>query len=504
MVQNIPFAITGGVNDVDSEELLDGEVRTSRNFLFESGESKTRPGLREEDASASATQVFYGKSERMWDGQAPLTVLLRANTGISRLENNNTVTNLSGAALSLENGGYARVAAVNGVILIASNTGGMIRWDPTGSTYTILDQYSKYRYLTSHLTRVIGAYYLDTSFTGYSRRVGWSHQGDETEWEPAADNSANFTLLNDIPDDITGIGVIKNVVVVYRRSGFHFAYPTGIANPTYRFEAYTRDGVGLYYPHTLAVEDNLSAFVGPDDVYIFDLRVLEPVGHKIRNTLFSHLLSGVTYAGFFSRYNYGVGGKEFRTRYNLFPMITPGNTTAIDTSEHPHFVYDLAERKWSIHTYGTATCAFNRVRTPVIENLVLYDGSGNLHSWDPTVACEQPATLRTGNALLGSLDEDIRLQRVLVRHRDLGTGVCRLTGYCSYERGENSSSNDFNVGGAAASGKWIRAWCTLDEDFVGQDFHFDLTVPAGVKFSTNRWLLRCSPNGQFRGDEYAF
>lgn len=506
-VEKFPLVILGGLNDADSEDVLQGEVRDSFNFLFQHGESINRPGLRAESANATRTGAFYAHSERMWNGSRAVTAVLGTAGSVNSLDASNQLTALTGAGTSFENAGYARIASVNGVILVASNTGGMIRWDPNGTSYTIMGADSKYRYLTSHLTRVIGAYYLDTGFAGYSRRVGWSHQGDETVWTPAASNSANYNILNDAPDDITGVGMIRNLVVVFRRTGFHFASPTGIASPTYRFESFSRDGVGCCYPHTLAVEDSMAIFVGPDDVYVFDGRTVEPIGYKIRRTLFKLLRQGAIYHGFFSRYSTPTSTSatgDLRMRYNLFPMITPAAPSAIDSSAYPHFVYDVLEGKWSkqFYNYNTVLTAFNHIRSQAEENLSIYTGNGSLYSWDPSVACETASTLRTGNVIIGEIDQDIRVQRVLVRHRDLSSSTPTLTAYSSIGRLVDSASNTFNAGGGDGAGRWIRAWCTLEK--TGQDFFFDLLVPAGVQFSTNRWLLKVSENADFRGDEYAY
>lgn len=480
MLQPAQFPIIGGVNLETSEDSLErGEVRNALNFLFQDGEAKTRPGV-DTLALGSAGVCVYGKSFRL--GETPKSVLVASTGKVWVLAADGSQTEITGAGTAFGTAYYHNAEAVNGVILVANTTGGILRWDPTGGTYTVQAS-AKYRYVTAHLSRAVAAYDI-TPGSENPRKVGWSIAGDETDWTGIGSGT---NILADAPDDITGLGTIRNVVVIARREGFHLAYPTGVTLPVYRFEGWSRKGVGCNYPSTFASEGDLVFCVGQDDVYTFDLTEMSPIGKDIRRELFKYLTAGVAYRGFTSRIS------KYEPRF-LYHLVGDGSRPDL-----PHFVYDPYEKKWSRHDYAERTLAgFNRVRTTADEAPALLTSGGNLLSWNSDLPCEEPASLITGNQIIGALEDDCAVKRALLRYRDWGVGAVQVAVRGTGGATTREESVVIGIGSEAASGEWRRKWANVMSG--GQDFQIRLTVPAGQKFSTNYVSLKATKLGEFRDD----
>lgn len=464
----------GGVNLTDSEDVLgEQEVRDSLNFLFERGTARTRPGLTTVTVSPTVGTIAFAKSLSL--GATPMTFLIVGNKLYKLV--NGTSTEITGAGITFGSSEYHNGTSVNGEILIANSTGGMVRWDPAGNTYTILNS-AKYRYVTGHFSRALGAY--DASATNGDKKVGWCATGDISDWVGVGSGS---NTLSDCPDDITGLGNINNVVVIPRRGGIHLAFPTGYGANPFRFEVWGRDGAGFPYPSTVAFNNNILYGVGRDDVYTFDLANLTPIGYKVRDELLQAIHAGVIYRGFVST----LSGHMSQGRYHLIP----------NSNQWPHYCYDIQERKWSKHMYSAViTGGFHFVPGYTTEGAAVF-GSDFVGKWDELVACETASQLRSRTFMLGDLMQDQRVIRGMVRYRDYGEATVGCQFGVTINRERRVESQELVVGSKEASGRWTRQWFNFRSE--GQDGEWTLDVPAGVPFATNLFGMKIIEGGEYRG-----
>lgn len=478
----VDLTFSGGLNLEDPEiKLKENEVRGASNFLFERGITIQRPGTLNFTLTGLAEAVRYGKS---FDFGAALQTVINTATKVYKLDNSLSPTELTGGdALSFEAAAYGSIDVVNGVVLFGGNSGGLVRWDPAGTTRTVLSQ-AKYRYVTSHLSRALGAYVLGgTNSLLDPRTIAWSKAGDETVWSGFG---AGYNVLAETPGEITGLANVRNIVVVARTDGLHLGHATGSSNPAFNWEGHNRNSIGCLYPATFAESDEAVYFVGRDDVHSFNLVSISDIGRQIRSELLPLLRAGTVYRGFVTR---GIGSIA-RNHYHLVPISSP---------DYPHYIYDLEESSWSRHFYGrTHTAAWYMLRSSTGSGPVLLDNSiapiGYL--WSDTVGCERGAELRSRLVQVGEPDMDYQVERALLRYKSFNGEVIAaqmaLRASQSSEPIESVDTRD--LGGDQ---RWRQAWFGVRA--VGQDFEVQITAPSGGRFAFDRVRLKLAEAGELRG-----
>lgn len=490
MYNNLPpIPVSKGINAGMSEDQLQpGEVADAVNFFFSKGEAKTRPGRLNITVTGSPNvNSIYAKT--LWrESGLPLTAVM-ATGKLYSLNDASNLDEITGAGITYGDPHLHNADMVNGVVLVGNHPAGILRWDPTTTAYTIMTD-ARYRYVAAHLSRAVAAYGLSGT-AGAPRTVAYSNSGDETDWVAGPTSSAGASLLVDAPDDITGIFVIKNIVVIARRTGFHLGYPTGISIPPFRFEAWNRRGIGVYFPSTLDYTDNMALFVGEDDVYINDLSKVTPIGAKIRDQLMPALKAGVKYLGFISRNYTG----QSRLQYHLFPQ-NPGN----DLIQF-HYVYDLYEDNWAKLSYNDAKdlrAAFYRI-SAVDSTVAILDRNGNLRHWDDRVTLDTDAYLVTPTVQIAELSADGRVDSVILKYRDQGpTAEVRVTcGVLGQDSVYRESEKKRSLGTESASRRWMRALFHME--ISGQMLTMRVDVPAGVRLSIDSLTPRVQGSGEFKG-----
>lgn len=488
-----------GINMEWNETLLeDGEVADAENFLFERRMAVTRPGLTTKAVTDPITDARYARSLSI-SGSDPKTLII-GTTKLWRLGFMTlAMVEITGAGTTLETDGGTHqtlnAEAVNGVVLIGANTGGILRWDPAGTTYTVMST-APYRYVSGHLSRAVAAFALDGS-AGAARKFAWSSAGDETNWTTGSSGSA---ILADAPDDITGLFTIRNIVVIARQRGFHLAYPTGISIPAFRLESFNRLGAGFYYPGTIAYEDNFAMGVGRDDVYYTDLQEIRPVGMRIRKELIRLINSGAVYRGFMSR----VNSLAPKFKYHLVPLSVASYMAG---QQFPHFVYDVHEDTWSkCHYKDFASLRvwfyYDRVDNGLgifTEQVTNVDTDGNLRYWDAGVKCESSSYVQLPTAILGGdITHDRRGEKALLHYRDLGKNTARVVLQAKgSDPATASKTASASLGTSAADESWMRQWFNLG--VVGNDFTAKIETDPDSALAADALILEHQEQGKFRG-----
>lgn len=132
-----------------------------------------------------------------------------------------------------------------------------------------------------------------TGATVFSRRVRWSASGNPLEWNPNTDFTAGVNDLLEVPDDITGINTLGYSGFVWRSNGISVMFPTGIGLSPFDFSNYSLapDGVGNFFPYSLATYTNWCNFVAQDNIYRFDTSGFSPIGGMSRKKIYADLAS---------------------------------------------------------------------------------------------------------------------------------------------------------------------------------------------------------------------
>ena len=368
----------GGMNQDMAPTMLDLSVQNSQinivasvqNIIFERGEAVTRPGATSNPVvwpsgsiiravkalpfsartvSANAIQqrmgFFIRNDGTLWALQA-----LESLTALS-------TTQITGAGFTQSSDQYCDHGIVNGVVLIAGAFGGLIRWDPATTVYTLLST-AKYQYVCGHLSRAVAAFDVSQTSTGYQSKVAWSAPGDETTWTGST-SGAGSTVLSDCEDAITGVKVCNGVVAIARAYGFHIAIPTGQFPAVYDFRKLSSMSVGCMHPATFLVYKNTMFFMSANGIHTFDFADITDIGEGVYKEI-SWFINNqqMTPRAFMSN---SYAQIDFQPSYNIcLESVTPTPQSNIT----PHYMYNIRERKWTRHIYN------NNISVPGLTNLV--------------------------------------------------------------------------------------------------------------------------------------
>lgn len=174
----------------------------------------------------------------------------------------------------------------------------------------------------------------------FPQRVRWSNVGDANSWTPGPSTSAGFTDLLEVPDDITGFATLGRSGYVFRSNGISLVTPTGIGTSPFQFDQVTNSpqGVGCFYPYSLDTYGGISAFVGQQDVYLFDGTSFTPIGGEAKKKIFADIANstGDVITGQICP-NLGTGFD-----YLAYYLTIPGNSNGLPIT----WVYSWDDQGW--------------------------------------------------------------------------------------------------------------------------------------------------------------
>lgn len=502
---DVPYSPTGGVNYSAVEDMLeDGEVFDARNFLFESGMALTRPAAVNRFTLTGQTAASVYQKTFLFAPGSWVYIGLTSDNKVWNLG-----TQITGAALTLGNPVSHNSALINGVIMLGNNTGGLINTTvPGGTTYTIIAT-APFAYVRAHLARAVAAYQLAGGTAATNPFVfAWSVPGDQTTWTGST-NGSGAIIIADADSAITGLEVIHNVAVIPRATGFHLAYPTGVAIPNaFRMETWTKDRIGAPWSSTIATSNNMMFFVGEDDVYTFDLINFKSIGKKIRNVLIPQISGLNNTTQFFKGFVTTRQGNGLTSRYQAQPRLRY-HLLQVGANPTNHYIYNVDEGNWSVHQYSfQATAPFDDLigfgGGPVVfSGPAFVDNSnpGNFISWSNASPCEQASFLTGPVHQVQQREIDVTLQRILVSARDLGATniTVSFVNKLASATGTGSVQKSFGINNDS---RLIREWFDFfskSSQPTGQSFQVTISVPANNAFATNYYNLRFTLGGDFRG-----
>jgi len=490
------------------------------NFLFERGVARTRPHARNWYSEFTAAHIVdYAKSFVLNQGNRYTLYIDSANSALIRFASTDSSTShsksqITGAGLTFGNRLYHNMIVASGDIVIGNHPGGMVTHTPLSTTTYTITSGAKYRYFTTSFNRVVGAYDI-TAGANNPRSIGWSTTTDITDW---TSTGAGSTELTDIPDDITGLKSVNNVVVVARQTGWTLGYVTG-SNTTgpFRWNLMVRDGAGCAWPATLDNYNNTLYCVGHDDVYQFDINQgAKPIGAQIREPLMRSISKGARYKGVITKgdFLYEPGAETVdgvqnnfvpRVRYHLVPVVPSEGAR--------HYSFDLKDQSWSSHSYNfRINEAWEYVRDianhPIWslsfasaatdpEHISWWDGAAGARyaadatptSW-PDEIVDQDHVLVSPTFILGdTASRDMNINRLMlvwaleanVGGEEFPKVKLVATVQQEYKQVQVEQSLDLAEKIDARSGEWNRSWFNVR--LVGNLLKLQLVVPAGLKLA---------------------
>lgn len=399
---------------------------------------------------------------------------------------------------------YFSAAVANRAVLIGGYNGGLVRWDPAaGYVYTVINT-AMYAYVASQYSRAIAAYKLTGAATD-PITFAWSVPGDEANWSGLG---AGSQVLSDIPDAITGLGCLRNVVVVPRTYGFHLGYPTGTFPLVYNFTNFSNGNVGCAYPGTFAVYDDRCFFVGVDGIFSFDLTNVEDIGEGVYKEILT-LIRG--YSGTPRGFITGSYDLDNRPSYNIIvDVLSPISQVDVACL---HYSYDLRERKWTRHFYANPTSTYSTLTFPftyalsagatggsTIQNAIgvaprKSGSTTTFQLWNTQGTVKPAPTFTTGQFTVGQSIADVEMDRILLFYflGTLGSGSPTFTiTVSSVLNGITQTPIVKTLTGVA--NVWDRAWVSLR--IPGQIFQVTVACPHTVQMK--EMVMEFSTSGKER------
>lgn len=522
-IQHITQRFTEGMNSdmqpVVLDMLLDQSlvipmVSSVSNMIFERGLIRSRPGTSfgtsgPANKTALATTTLAGPS-------GPLLFLLsnEASGTVYRLH----YLNLSGGgsflgATEITGPGlgafanwrdyYLSGTAVNGNWLLGGNNLGIIRITPA-LTYTLLTP--AYAYVAKMKSRALAAFGLAGGATD-QLKVAWSAAGDETVWTAPTGGS---TILSDAGDVISGLKVVKGVIVVARTYGFHLGYPTGTFPDIFNWQLHSDESIGVTHPATFQSYKNVLYFVSDSGIHTFDLVDIEDIGEGILQDIIQASL-GATIRGFISTSFKG----EFRPTYNLYVDKNINPSTAEPTTL---WMYDITAKKWSIQKFTPATNVVYssllfplRTISPGVPSIGLIERYSS--SWVPKsmpimintatpsntlTSCESVQSFTTGKITFGVSWTDAQLSRVMLFYQAFKTltlSVLTLTITCVL--GNTTITENYSISLTTGTG-WRREWLSGIRRQSGQQFQLTFSFQANMGIMIKEAVLEFTDAGEMR------
>lgn len=197
-------------------------------------------------------------------------------------------------------------------------------------------------------------------------KVTWSSKGLLSDWSIAS--GAGFTVVGDSPDWIQAMRKLGEYLIIYKERSIFIGSKTHLNDPPIRFDPAPGQGIGLAAPNSIGDLGAEHIFLGWDNVYVFSLGELKPIGTQIKEDLF-----------------YGENG--------ILPAYL-GNCTGIIAEEFDEYWLFVPSGKWP---------------TRVIDGVD--EGVTNLH---PDPLCADHASWTTINCTLSSVAGRIGAEAIKV------------------------------------------------------------------------------------------
>jgi hypothetical protein len=343
------------------------------------------------------------------------------------------------------------------------------------------------------------------------QRVHWTGIGDGTDWTSL--ESGQVDLFNDLGPITGGVKLFQSGYI-FQQWGIIQVTPTGIGTSPFYFSSLSAHSKGCIAPYSLAAfGEDIVAYVGKDNIYIFDGTSSTPIGDApyqgrrrigARSAIFVDLsVSNLnTVFGYLSS---SINGNPYKA-YWLFTNVST-------------WVYNFDEGNWTRFAFQkTPTMAGTINRTSGIEIMQLI-GTIAQQSWSPdtltgntqldsmflgfsdgtpgiidfTGTCESTALLQSGQCYFGDRMHSKTLKRFIIKFRDLGPVSFIMT--VVNEKGFSQTQTVLNLG--TGSGQVLKKQIP-GFNISGHDLVWTLTIKQNQAVQIVEIRPKFDVGGEFR------
>jgi hypothetical protein len=116
--------------------------------------------------------------------------------------------------------------------------------------------------------------------------VQWSSKGRFDHWDTATYADTGSQVIGDSPDWILTMKKLGEYLIVYKERSIYIGRKSFLADPALIFDPAPGQGIGLAAPNSVGDLGEEHIFLGWDDVYVFSLKGIDPIGTRIKEDLF--------------------------------------------------------------------------------------------------------------------------------------------------------------------------------------------------------------------------
>lgn len=276
----------GVITMIDPADIPTGALTRAKNTTVRFDKTSRRPGgILFTPAAPDAFPVLAFIFIKLKDGSV---FLFRFTTESIYVLDAGVWVEITGSGLLGTTADRFEIVNVLDTIVFANNGANVIQTiNPIAGTYAALGNAPAYRHVTGFFNRAVGAALRGSSEV----QVGWSADGDPTEWDPGVDQSAGFSDIlespSDLSDYISGIFGFTNVMILLREQSIWLATKQPIETNPFHFSA-VFPGIGCDVPNSVAVIPNGLAWLDTRTGTVWAYTPggqPEPIGRPIESTI---------------------------------------------------------------------------------------------------------------------------------------------------------------------------------------------------------------------------
>jgi hypothetical protein len=266
---------------------------------------------------------------------------------------------------------------VNNQLLFSNNVDPVYAWDgATANCDIVSGDAVACKFLLELNTHLLVANTLEGG-NRFSQRVRWTAAGDPTDW--VGFNAGVIDIVNNL-GPITGLTKLYQTGYAFHQWGITQIIPTGIGTAPFRFIPMTSKARGNICPYSVASSgEELSAYVGKDNIYAFNGTASEPIGDMpvegsrsragARTAIFADVFAGDNQhiLGYITE---NVNGRNFSAYWLVIPNVAV-------------WVYNFDERNWTRFNYTAWITAIGTFYTAALIRIMDLVGLISDQNWTP-------------------------------------------------------------------------------------------------------------------------
>jgi hypothetical protein len=403
-----PFG--GYQSELPPDDIEDLGFLDTENMMFRKGVATPRPPANAlptiPPPTGGGTEPLLGVAD-FFNAQGTRQQVVITPTRLLQWDPNTTSWNVLTGTLT---GGGAQIytwTVVNNTLCFDQGTDVVQIWDGIGSTFgpaAVTAVAGKYVFeLGKHLL-VMNTIEQPGSVKA-EQRVHWTGAGDPTDW--TSFDSGQDDLLNDL-GPITGGIKLFQYGYIFQQLGITLVQLTGNGLAPFYFSPLSNHAKGCIAPYSISAFGDNAAYVGKDDIYIFDGTQSYPIGSApvdgrrrsgARRAIFSELINA-DLSQVFGYLSSSINGNDF----DAYWLFIPGGST---------WVYHFAENNWTRFVWPD---------TPSIAGT--FNAGGGIRIEDLV------GTIAQQTWVIGDLTNANPLDQMFLGYTDMIPNVIDFTGTC--------------------------------------------------------------------------